>query len=258
MDSLRTDFRLALRILLKKPGYSAVAVIALAIGIGANTAVFSMVDALVLRPLAFEDLDRLVMIWGTHPQNGDRNSVLAADFLDWKKNNTTFENVAAYRWWDVNLTGSGNPERVQGFRVTISFFDTLGVKPLLGRAFDSTEAVPGHNVAILNHGFWNRRFAGDPSIVGRSLLFNGESFTVIGVMPKDVDWPVAAELWAPLAFTNEDESRSSLNSVIAMGRIKSDLTISQAQAEIDQFSRRIAEQFPETNTGRGIKLEKLP
>jgi len=195
MDSLRTDFRLALRILLKKPGYSAVAVIALAIGIGANTAVFSMVDALVLRPLAFEDLDRLVMIWGTHPQNGDRNNVLAADFLDWKKNNTTFENVAAYRWWDVNLTGSGDPERVQGFRVTISFFDTLGVKPLLGRAFDSTEAVPGHNVAILNHGFWNRRFAGDPNIVGQSLVLNGERFTVIGVMPKDVDWPVAAELW---------------------------------------------------------------
>jgi putative ABC transport system permease protein len=258
MDSLRTDFRLALRILLKKPVYSAVAIIALAIGIGANTAVFSMVDALVLRPLSFEDLDRLVMIWGTHPQNRDRNNVLAADFLDWKNNNTTFENVTAYRWWDVNLTGSGEPERVQGFRVTTSFFDTLQVKPLLGRAFDSAEAVPGHNVAILNHGFWNRRFAGDRNIVGQSLMLNGESFTVIGVMPEDVDWPIGAELWAPLAFTNEDESRSSLNSVIAMGRIKRDLTVSQAQAEMDLFSQRLAAQFPETNTGRGIKLVKLP
>src|SRR5215831_9639651 len=234
MDSLRTDFRLALRILLKKPGYSAVAVIALAIGIGANTAVFSMVDALVLRPLSFDDLDRLVMIWGTQPQNGNRNNVLAADFLDWKNKNTTFENITAYRWWDVNLTGSGEPERVQGFKVTTSFFDILHVKPLLGRAFDPVEAAPGHQVAILNHGFWKRRFAGDPNIVGRSLALNGESFTVIGVMPEEIDWPVAAEVWAPLVFTNKDEDRQSLNSVIAMGRIKSDLTISQAQAEIDQ------------------------
>jgi predicted permease len=259
MDALLNDLKYAIRMLAKKPGFTAVAVIALAVGIGANTAVFSMVDALLLKPLAFEDLNRLVMIWGTIPQNGDRNTVSPADFIDWKNQNTVFENIAAYDWWNVNLTGAGEPERVQGFRVTPSFFDALRVKAEHGRVFLSAEGELGqHQVIVLNHSFWKRRFASDPNMLGQTLALDGQSYTVVGIMPEDFDWPTGADLWTPLAFTNQDASQRKVHTILAMGRIKSDLTISQAQAEMDIVNRRLAQQYPETNAERGVKLERLP
>src|SRR6185369_10402337 len=164
----------ALRNLLRRPTFTLIAVVTLALGIGANTAIFSSVYALLLKPLPFPDLDRVVAVWDSYPSRGVlRNEVAMANFLDWRTQNQSFDQLALYRWWSANLTGVGQPERLQGFLVTANFFDALGVKPVMGRNFTAEENQRGKDdVIILTYNVWQRRFGGDPKIVGKTITLD--------------------------------------------------------------------------------------
>ena len=260
MENLLQDIRYGARLLTKRPWYTVVAVIALALGIGANTAIFSLVDALLFRPLQFKDVDRLVMVWSGTAQTIERENTSPADFLDWKNQNNVFDHLAAISWWDVNLTGNGEPERIQAFQVSPSFFAALDEKPLLGRVLLPEEEQPGHdnNVAVLNHSLWQRQFAADPDIIGKTIKLDGHSHTVVGVMPKGFEWPTTAEVWTPLVMTNEMASVRKSRYLMVMGRIKEDLNLSEAQAEMDIIARRLAEQYPDTNREVGVALKRVP
>ncbi|MGO9271210.1 MAG: ABC transporter permease [Terriglobia bacterium] len=253
------DLRYALRMLAKSPGFTAVAVMALALGIGANTAIFSVIDALLLRPLAFDGLDRLVLVWETLPQGGEVDQVPPADFRDWSSQNHVFDHLAAYRWWDVNLTGGGEPERVEGCLVSGSFFATLGVKAALGRTFQAGEGQFGWDpVAVISDRLWQQRFGADPDVIGKTVQLDGRTYTVVGVLPPRLEWPTGVELWAPLALTNEEKTERRQASLLVLGRIRPRYSLSEAQAEVDVIARRLGQLHPETSAGRGAKLLPLP
>src|SRR5918996_1533329 len=205
MESLRSDINYALRNLWKRPGFTLVAVLTLAIGIGANTAIFSAINALLLKPLPFPELDRVVAIWDKLPSRGvQHNEVSVANYLDWQAQTQSFEQLALYRWWSANLTGVDPPERIQGFLVTANFFDALGVKPMMGRNFTSEENQPGKDaVAIITHSLWQRRFGGDPNIVNKTITVNSVVRTVVGVTPERFNFPKGSEVYAPIALTPE-------------------------------------------------------
>jgi putative ABC transport system permease protein len=186
MGSIWQDFRYAVRLLRKNVMFTAIAVLALALGIGANTAIFSLINALLINPLPLPELDRLVAIWEKIPSQGvDRNETAIANYLDWKAQNSTFENVSLYTWWNANLGSIDPPERVQGYLVTANFLDTIAVKPLLGRNFSAEEEQDGKDrVAIISYGLWQRRFAANPDIINQPVVINGVTRTLIGVMPE--------------------------------------------------------------------------
>src|SRR6185295_17683342 len=184
MESLFSDFRYAIRNLIKRPGFTAIAVITLALGIGANSAIFSTVQALLINPLPFPEQDRVVAIWDKNPSRGvEHNEVAMANYLDWRAQNQSFSHLALERWWSTNLTAGDTPERVQGFLVTANFLDVLGVKPVKGRNFIEEENQPGKDrVAIITDSLWQRRFGSDPNIVNKTITTNGVVRTVIGVL----------------------------------------------------------------------------
>ena len=186
MDTFLNDIRYAVRNLLKRPAFTIVAAITLALGIGANTAIFSSVYALLLKPLPFPELERVVAVWDSYPSKGVlRNEIAMANYLDWKAQNQSFEHLAIYSWWSTNLTGIDSPERIQGMAVTANFLDALGVKPIMGRNFSAEENEQGNdNVAILTYGLWQRRFGGDPNIVGKTITLSSNVCTIIGVLPE--------------------------------------------------------------------------
>lgn len=247
MGTILQDIRYGLRMLLKRPGTSIVAILALAIGIGANTATFSLVDGLLFRPLAFNNLDRLVMVWnGTNA--GNRLAATPADFLDWKREQQSFDKLVGYRWWSVNLTGADEPERVQGFQVSTDFFEALEVHPLAGRTFATDEAQAGRDrVAVINERLWTRRVAEDPGLVGRSILLNGQAYTVIGIISADYEWPMTADVWTPLVYSPEDQQDRRSLSTYAVGRLKPDVTRAQAEENMNLIAGRLAGQYPDTN-----------
>jgi hypothetical protein len=211
MDNVLQDIRYAIRLCRRTPGFTAIAVMALALGIGANTAIFTIVNAVLLEPLPFRDPGRLVVMWETNARRPGRPNVLApSNFIRWRERATAFERTAPFYDYRINLTGSGAPEEVVGMDVTPDFFPTLGVTPLVGRAFADDEGPEGHDaVAILSYGLWQRRFAGDPAAVGRTVQLNSRSVIVVGVMPPDMRLFLGrgslaakpAELWMPFAFT---------------------------------------------------------
>src|SRR5262245_59222311 len=205
MWSLFQDVRYGWRMLLKKPGFTIVAALALALGIGANSAIFSIINAILLKPLPFDNLDRIVVVWEKVPSQGaERNSASVANYLDWREQSNSFENLAIYTWWSANLGGIETPERVRGYQVSPNLLDTVGIKVALGRNFQPDEDHPGKdNVVILTHGLWQRRFGGDPGVVGRTVNVNGVARTIIGVMPLNVIYPQGAEILAPMAMTPE-------------------------------------------------------
>ncbi|PYV36776.1 MAG: ABC transporter permease, partial [Acidobacteria bacterium] len=181
-----TDLRYGLRMLAKSPGFATVTVLTLALGIGANTSIFTVVNAVLLRPLPYKDPNRLVMVWGTHPQF-PKFSVPYPDFLDWKEQNHVFEQMGCYRSvaTDYHLTGQGEPQRLQATFITSGLFSLLGVRALIGRTFLPEEDQPGRqHTVILSHSLWQRSFGGDPSLIGRTIILNNESFTVVGVVPS--------------------------------------------------------------------------
>src|SRR5829696_7810376 len=246
MDSLLQDLRYAVRSLLRRPGFAAVVVLTLALGIGANTAIFSVVNAVLLRPLPYADPERLVMVWGRYADFG-RTSTSLPDFVDWKAGATSFVQMAARHNAVFNLTGDGEPEQLTADRVTANFFPTLGVRPQLGRAFLPEEEKVGgdDDVVVLSHGLWQRRFGGDPRIVGREVTLSGRPFTVIGVAPRDFRFLRDVDLWAPARMDTVGQRRAEYLTVF--GRLKPGVTVQQAGAELAGVLKRLAEQYPETN-----------
>jgi putative ABC transport system permease protein len=256
MDSLLRDLKFSFRSLLKRPVLTVVAIVTLGIGIGANSAIFSTINALLLKPLPFPDQDRVVALWDKVPSRGvERNEVTVANYLDWRSQNKTFEQLGIYRWWSTNLTGADSPERVQGFQVTPNFLEIVGVKPMLGRGFSAEEDQPGKDaVALLTYSLWQRRFGADPNIVNKTIATNGVTRTVIGVMPPDFNYPKGAEIYAPLAITPELERSRGNHSYLGIGRLKPGVSLEGAQADLNTIASQLEKQYPDTNTGRGVVI----
>ena len=261
METLLRDIRYGIRSLLKRPGFTAVALIALALGIGANTAIFSLVNAVLLRPLPFAEPDRLVWMFGNIRNGGNRASVAPLDFLDYRKQNTTFEEFAAQFSFPLalNLTGNGEPERLTGAAVTGNYFQALGVKAAMGRTFQLENETPGRDlVAVLSYGLWQKRFGGDPAIVNKTVTLDGKKVEVIGVMPQGFSFPNATELWMPINFdVSPGMKQRKAHFMRPIGRLKPGVTLAQAQADTDMVARRLEEQYPDTNTGWNLRLVSL-
>jgi putative ABC transport system permease protein len=259
-EDLLQDIRYGVRALAKNLSFTTVAVIALALGIGANTAIFSVVNAVLLRPLPFKDPSRLIMIWEDASFAGfPHNTPSAADFLDWQNQNQSFSQMSAIERASFNLTNSGDPERLDGRRVSGNFFNMLGVEPQLGRHFTAAEDKAGaSHVVMLSNALWQRRFASDPGVVGKQLMLNGESYTVVGVMPPSFQFPTSEDLlWTPLAFTNQEATNRGRHYLQVVGRLKDGVTEPQAQAEMSTIASRLEQQYPRTNTRVGITLVPL-
>ncbi len=261
METLLKDVRYGVRMLIRNPGFTIVSVIALALGIGANVAIFSVVNGVLLRPLPFKDPDRLMMIRETKLPQFPEFAVASGNFLDWKKQNTVFERLVAFKGSSLNLIGTGDPERLRGLNVTEGFFAMLGTQPQLGRDFLLEEDQPGRsNVVILSHGLWQRRFGADLKILNQSITLSGQSYTVIGVMPETFRFGRAEDqidLWTPMAFTAQDAQNHGGHSVAAIGQLKAGITLDQASSEMSTIAGRLAVQYPEANTGWNVKLIPL-
>src|ERR1700754_2479844 len=254
------DLRYAARILWKNPGFTAVAVIALALGIGANTAIFSVVNTVLLRPLPYKDPEQLVMVWEDNSRHGyPRDTPAAANFVDWRDQNSVFSGMAAFADTYFNLTGVGDPERLQGRIVSASLFPLLGVEPQLGRVFTSAEDQPGaQNVVLLSHRLWQRRFGGDPAIVGKTLSLSGQTYTVVGVMPARFQFPENVdELWIPIAFTAQEAANRNRHYLEVVARLKPGVTLAQAQSEMTTIGARLQQQYPQSNTDLSVAVTSL-
>ncbi|HKR12251.1 MAG TPA: ABC transporter permease [Pyrinomonadaceae bacterium] len=254
------DLRYAGRMQRKNPGFTLVAIIALALGIGANTAIFSVVNTVLLRPLPYKDPERLTMVWEDASKHGyPRDTPAAANFVDWRSQNTVFEGMAAIADESFNLTGAGDPERLEGRRVSVNLFPLLGIDPQLGRTFTSDEDQPGSNrVAVLSYGLWQRRFGGDNTIVGKPLNLNGDTYTVVGVMPARFQFPSSDdELWVPIAFTAEQAANRGRHYLQVVARLKSGVSFAQAQTEMNTIATRLQQQYPEQNADLGAVVTPL-
>jgi putative ABC transport system permease protein len=248
METLLKDFRYGVRSLLKRPGFTAIAVITLALGIGANTAIFSLVNAVLLRGLPFTDPDRLVMIWEDASFAGfPRNTPAPANYVDWKTQNTVFADMAAQDIRSFNLTGDGEPEKIEAFGVTANFFPLLGVKPTLGRWFTVEEDAPGAGrVVVLNYNLWQQRYGGEQNIIGRQLLLSGEKYTVVGVMPAGFQFlDSKVGIWVPIAFTAEQLTHRNRHYLSVVARLKPGVTVAQANAEVQTIQQRISRDHPD-------------
>ncbi len=259
MDTLINDIRYGLRGLVKRPGFTVVALITLALGIGANTAIFSLINAVLIRPLPFPEPDRLVWTWGNIRNGGNRASVSPLDYLDYRHENHTFEHFAAMTSASANLTGGGEPERLAASAVTGNFFQALGVQPVLGRTFQLENEKSGSDqVVVLSYGLWQQRFAGDQAIINQKITLDDKSFDVIGVMPRDFDFPAAVQIWLPLNFdVNPGMKQRKAHFLRPIGRLKAGVTLAQAQADTDIVARRLEAAYPESNTGWNLRLVSL-
>jgi putative ABC transport system permease protein len=229
------DLRYGARALRKSPGFTAIAVLTLALGIGANTAIFSVVNAILLHPLAYKDADRLATIL-----NDGNGPISVANYIDWREQSHSFEAMGAAEYWSPNLTGVDQPENIRGHKITYDLFPLLGAQPLLGRLFTEADDRAGseHEV-ILSYRLWQRRFSADPNVFGKVIRLNGEAYSVVGVMPRDFQfapfWATNAELWVPIAFGDRVHNRAG-NSLRVFGRLKPGVTLDQARAEITTIS----------------------
>ncbi|HTA23619.1 MAG TPA: ABC transporter permease [Terriglobales bacterium] len=253
METLLQDVRYAFRMLRKSPGFTAVTVITLALGIGANTTIFSVMNATLLKRLSFPDPNQLVLVWQTLGKNpDDYNIVSAPNYWDFEQQNHVFTGMALFdsagRGYNLSAGGSNRePEQVSGLRVSAGFFNVLGVQPFLGRGFLPEEEIRGkdHEV-MLSYGLWKRRYGADPALVGKTIKIDGEDFTVVGVMPREFRWEFWSsprELWVPAGYTEGDKNRSA-NSFIAFARLKPGVTVAQARAEMEGIGTRLAQQYP--------------
>lgn len=260
MGTFLQDIRYGLRMLFKHPGFTAVAVLALALGIGANSAIFSVVNGVLLRPLPYEDADRLVMIWEHNfPRNRPRNVVAPFNFIQWRQQVTSFEGLAAFGTGRMTLTGAGEPERIHGQNATANYFSLLSVAPLHGRVYTPEEDRPGaERVVVLGHRLWIRRFGGDLDIVGKTVTFDADAYTVIGIMPPDFSFfAPESEFWTPLRLNPGMDWSSSGRSLLAFGRLRPGVSLTQAQVEISTIAGQLTQAYPEFDTGWGVNLVPL-
>ena len=260
LQSLWSDVRFGVRMLGKSRGFSAVAVLTLALGIGANAAIFSMVNALLLHPYHFRDLDALVRVWEDRgiDEGFDARYVAPADAKELGSQNEVFESLTTYGMRSFSLGMGSEIQPVLGCRVTANFFDVLSAGPTAGRVFSAGEEQPGSDlVAIVSDGFWKRRFGGDPHLLGGKISLNGRTYSVVGIMPKDFDYPVPVELWVPLALTPEEKADRTQLSLQVLGRLRNGVTVDQTGAALASFSRRLEQDYPKTNAGRTMKALRL-
>jgi putative ABC transport system permease protein len=259
MGTLGLEIRHASRSIIKRPAMSALVVITLGLGLGANAAVFSMIDALVLRPFTMRDIDRVSLLSYTRPEDPNRREALSpADFVDIKRQTDVFERLAAFEWWTANLVGKDEPENVQGFFVSADFFPALGVQPVAGRGFLADEETIGrHRRVVLGHGLWQRRFASDASIVGHAIDVDGEQYEVVGIAPPGFDFPMGAQIWAPLAFNAEAARNRRSLYITAIGRLAPGRTLEDAKAQMATVGERLSREHPDTNRGRELRVYTL-
>lgn len=259
MATLLQDVRYALRLLRKAPSFTAVALLTLSLGIGASAAIFSVVNTLLLRPLPYPQAERLVMLWQDLRERGGPVDewLTPGNYFDWRERAQSYDEIAVYRGGSANLTGDGEPERLNGWAVTSGFFRVLGVSPALGRDFTPDDDVPGaEGVVILSHGFWTRRFGADPNVIGRRLTLSDQPFTVIGVMPQDYRNPFdAPDIWRPVQLNAANPSRGAIT-LRAFARLRDGVTFAQAQAEMATLGQTLAAEIPEARQ-TGILLTPL-
>jgi putative ABC transport system permease protein len=257
VNGLLMDFRYALRALRQAPVATAVAVLALALGIGLNTSSFIWVSTLVLHPLPYRGFERIMTLWETAPKlRADRGAVSAANFLDWRKEKRAFAQLAAYRPWDATLTGAAEPERIAACAVSSDFFTLLGMQPELGSGFSHEEENPG-GVAIVSHGFWQRRLGANPAAVGRTISLDNRNFTVAGVMPDEFDYPLATDIWVPLVLTPQESGQRAIFNLAVLGRLAPGVTVEEARAAMGLVAGRLAREYPETNESRAVAVVPL-
>jgi putative ABC transport system permease protein len=259
------DARYGARMLRTQPGFTLVAALTLSLGIGANTAIFSIVNTALLQPLPFAEPDRLVMVSGRNPKKGlSRAEVTPADWLDYRAQNRVFEGLAAFRTMRFTVTGQGEPELLDGALVSADFFSVLGLQPFQGRTFQSEEEQPGHNrVAIVSHALWQRRFGSAASLAGQSLIINGESYTVVGILPPQMNFPgsnemaAAFELCVPLTIDAQAQTNRSNHVLLGVARLRRGMTEEQARSEMEHIARQLEEQYPATHAGWGVNVSRL-
>lgn len=266
MDTFFQDLRYSVRTLIKSPIFTVVALIVLAIGIGANSAIFSVVNGVLLRPLVYQEPERLVMIWGWQEGKG-KDTVVPADYLDWRRLNQSFAQIAGYGLLSLNMTGGDIPERVDGLTVSGNFFATLGVQPALGRDFAQGEAgAQERDVVIVSDALWRQRLGGDAGIIGKKVQLNSRPYTVVGVMPPFFKFHEKSDLWVraprdvpelPIDIGADPATMRGLSYMRAIGRLKEGIAVQAAQSDMDRIARVQAEQFPDTNGKRRIQLIPL-
>lgn len=257
---MNSDLRYAARMLLKNPGFAAVVVLTLALGIGATTAIFSIISTSLLRPLPYTEPEEVLIFWETHPTFGGM-SIAYPNYLDWRAQVRAVEELGVYRRERFNLTGTGDPEQVLAAMVSDNLFRVLDVAPLLGRGFTAEEDRPGGDaVVVLSHGYWQRRFAGDPAIIGRTLTLNDSAYEVVGVLPPVLRHPSRSDLFLPIGRYSDHpswQSRGNHPGIYGLARLAPGVTISEAQAEMDTISHALGEQYPDTNLGNGVEYQPL-
>ena len=263
MRTLLQELRYSIRLLAKKPGFTAVAIVTLAAGIGLNTAIFSVINSVLLRPLSYNEPERLTQIWETWPAGASyTSSVSPNNFLDWRNQSQSFRDMSAYWLWLYTLTGTSEPTEVPGMKVSPTYFSLLGVTPQLGRTFLPDEDQTDKNrVAVISHGFWKRNLGGNSDVIGQPLQLEGDSFTIVGVLGADfrqteMIGEQQAEVWTPLTINPGSKMRGN-HYLRAIGRLKSEIGVSQAQAELTSIAAQLEQAYPETNKGRGINLVGL-
>ena len=264
--TLAADLRYAFRVLFRAPSFAAAVIAVLALGLGANAAIFSIVNAVLLRPLPFQEPDRLVRLFHEPPQATfpgiHRFSVSPANFCDWKRDAKMFEGMAIYRFRPFILTGGGNAEAVVAGAVGDGFFDVAHATAALGRVFLPEEDSPARSrVVVISDGFWKRHFGGARDAVGRTLTLDGESFTIVGIMPASftvASWAITArDMWVPVAYTDAQRTVRENHNAQVIARLKPGVTYAQAQSEMDLISKRLEQDYPQANAGWGATVVRL-
>ncbi|MGH9837363.1 MAG: ABC transporter permease [Blastocatellia bacterium] len=256
MQTLWQDLRYGARMLMKKPGFTLIAVLTLALGIGANTAIFSVVNGVLLRPLPYLDSEQLTWVWMDNRQEGIAEDIASwPNFEDWRAHNQSFQGMAGVRDRRFNLTGTGEPEELNGANVSANFFDLMRVGPQYGRAFSAEEEQEGRDqVVVIGHGLWQQRFGGDAQLVGQTLSLNGQPHTIIGVMPPGFQFPNKTEIWKPLVPDAQLRTARSAFWLPVIGRLKPGVTRAQAQTEMTGIAQRLEQQYPNSNRGFGVNV----
>ena len=259
MNALWQDLSLGMRVLLKRPGFTLIATLTLSLGIGATTAMFSVVNGVLLRRLPYGDEARVVVLWQNNLKSGvEREETSPANFFDWRDRAQSLDIVSAAEPFAFNLSGTGEPETFRSWIVTAGFFDALNVSPLYGRTFLPEEYEPGKGqVIVIGYGLWQRRFGGDPNLVGRQLTLNGQPYTVVGILPPDFQYPPGRELWAPRQPRNNDRQVRGGSFIRVVGRLRPGRAVAEARAEMNNIAAQLAGEYPQTNAGVGVVVAPL-